>query len=59
MRPKMRFVEVKSQAQSDMQASHRARERLVSERTAGGLSTVKPRLLWSRSPRVLPACQRL
>jgi hypothetical protein len=36
MRPTMRFVEVKSQAQSDMQAPHRARERLVSERTAGG-----------------------
>jgi transposase len=34
MRPTMRFVEVKSQAQSDMQALHRARERLVSERTA-------------------------
>ena len=28
------FVEVKSQAQSDIQALHRARERLVSERTA-------------------------
>jgi hypothetical protein len=34
MRPTMRFVEVESQAQSDMQALHRARERLVSERTA-------------------------
>ena len=34
MRPTMRFVEVKSQAQSDIQALHRARERLVSERTA-------------------------
>jgi hypothetical protein len=30
----MRFVEVKRQAQSDIQALHRARERLVSERTA-------------------------
>src|ERR1700731_641596 len=30
----MRFVEVESQAQSDIQALHRARERLVSERTA-------------------------
>src|SRR3954452_1642015 len=30
----MRFVEVKSQAQSDVQALHRARERLASERTA-------------------------
>ena len=29
MRPTMRFVEVKSQAQSDMQALHRAREGLV------------------------------
>ena len=28
----MRFVAVKSQAQSDIQALHRARERLVSER---------------------------
>ena len=28
-RPTMRFVEVKSQAQSDVQALHRARERLV------------------------------
>jgi transposase len=30
-RPTMRFVEVKSQHQSDIQALHRARERLVSE----------------------------
>src|SRR3979411_97460 len=33
-RPTMRFVTVKSQYQSDIQALHRARERLVSERTA-------------------------
>src|SRR5438477_11961805 len=33
-RPTMRFVAVKSQSQSDTQALHRARERLVSERTA-------------------------
>ena len=33
-RPTMRFIEVKSQAQSDVQALDRARERLVSERTA-------------------------
>ena len=33
-RPTMRFVPVKSQEQSDLQALHRARERLVSERTA-------------------------
>ncbi len=33
-RPTMRFVEVKSEAQSDMQSLHRARERLVAERTA-------------------------
>src|SRR5204863_6115126 len=32
-RPTMRFVTVKSQYQSDVQALHRARERLVSERT--------------------------
>jgi transposase len=35
MRPTMRFVEVKSQAQSDMQAPHRARERLVSAHNVG------------------------
>ena len=34
MRPTMRFVGVKSQVQSDIQVLHRARERLVSERTA-------------------------
>jgi transposase len=33
-RPTMRFVPVKSEAQSDVQALHRARERLVAERTA-------------------------
>ena len=33
-RPTMRFVEVKSQVQSDIQVLHRARERLVAERTA-------------------------
>ena len=33
-RPTMRFVPVKSVAQSDLQALHRARERLVSARTA-------------------------
>src|SRR3981189_698324 len=33
-RPTMRFVTGKSQYQSDVQALHRARERLVSERTA-------------------------
>ncbi len=33
-RPTMRFVEVKSQVQSDIQALRRARERLVAERTA-------------------------
>jgi transposase len=33
-RPAMRFVEVKSQAQPDIQALHRAHERLVPERTA-------------------------
>ncbi|BBU64058.1 IS110 family transposase (plasmid) [Methylosinus sp. C49] len=33
-RPTMRFVPVKNQDQSDIQALHRARERLVSERTA-------------------------
>ena len=33
-RPTMRFVEIKTEAQSDMQSLHRARERLVAERTA-------------------------
>lgn len=33
-RPTMRFVPVKSEAQSDVQALHRARARLVAERTA-------------------------
>lgn len=33
-RPTMRFVELKSEAQLDMQGLHRARDRLVSERTA-------------------------
>jgi transposase len=33
-RPTMRFVPVKDESQSDIQALHRARERLVSERTA-------------------------
>jgi transposase len=33
-RPTMRFVEVKTEAQLDMQTLHRARDRLVAERTA-------------------------
>jgi transposase len=33
LRPTMRFVPVKSEAQSDLQSLHRARERLVAERT--------------------------
>lgn len=33
-RPTMRFVEVKAEAQLDMQTLHRARDRLVGERTA-------------------------
>jgi transposase len=33
-RPTMRFVELKSEAQLDMQSLHRARDRLVSQRTA-------------------------
>lgn len=33
-RPTMRFVPVKSEAQSDIQALHRARSRPVAERTA-------------------------
>ncbi len=33
-RPTMRFVPVKSQAQSDLQSLHRGRERLVGDRTA-------------------------
>jgi transposase len=34
MRPTMRFVELKSEEQLDMQTLHRARDRLVGERTA-------------------------
>src|SRR6516165_6570379 len=33
-RPTMRFVELKSEAQLDVQSLHRARDRLVGERTA-------------------------
>ena len=33
-RPTMRFVELKSETQLDMQSLHRARDRLVGERTA-------------------------
>jgi transposase len=33
-RPTMRFIELKSEAQFDMQSLHRARDRLVGERTA-------------------------
>src|ERR1700735_314674 len=33
-RPTMRFVELKSQEQLDMQTLHRSRDRLVGERTA-------------------------
>ena len=33
-RPTMRFVEIKTQAQLDMQTLHRSRDRLVGERTA-------------------------
>ena len=33
-RPTMRFVELKSQDQQDMQTLHRSRDRLVGERTA-------------------------
>lgn len=34
MRPTMRFVELKTEAQLDMQTLHRARDRLIGERTA-------------------------
>jgi transposase len=34
LRPTMRFVQVKSEVQSDLQSLHRARERLVAARTA-------------------------
>lgn len=44
-RPTMRFVPVKSEGQSDVQALHRARERLVSDRTA--LTTICARCCWS------------
>jgi transposase len=44
-RPTMRFVELKSQEQLDMQTLHRARDRLVGERTA--LITSYERSYWS------------
>jgi transposase len=45
-RPTMRFVEVKSEEQLDMQTLHRARDRLVSERTA--LINQIRAILWER-----------
>ena len=62
-RPTMRFVPVKSEAQSDVQALHRARERLVAERTArinhlrgssGGSRCRKDAGSWRRSSVPLP-----
>ncbi len=68
-RPTMRFVEVKSQAQSDVQALHRARERLVSERTAlinhlrallleRGIVVPKVDANWKRKSQSLPTRTR-
>jgi transposase len=44
-RPTMRFVELKSQDQLDMQTLHRSRDRLVGERTA--LINQLRAILWS------------
>jgi transposase len=44
-RPTMRFVELKSQEQLDMQTLHRSRDRLVGERTA--LTTSCAPFSWS------------
>ena len=54
-RPTMRFVEVKSEEQLDMQTLHRARDRLVSERTA--LINQIRAILWERGL-VLPQGRR-
>lgn len=54
-RPTMRFVEVKSEEQLDMQTLHRARDRLVSERTA--LINQIRAILWERGI-VLPQGRR-
>lgn len=54
-RPTMRFVEVKSEEQLDMQTLHRARDRLVSERTA--LINQMRAILWERGI-VLPQGRR-
>jgi transposase len=54
-RPTMRFVEVKSEEQLDMQTLHRVRDRLVSERTA--LINQLRAILWERGI-VLPQGRR-
>jgi transposase len=54
-RPTMRFVDVKSEEQLDMQTLHRARDRLVSERTA--LINQLRAILWERGI-VLPQGRR-
>lgn len=53
----MRFVAVKSQAQSDLQSLHRARERLIGERTA--LVNQLRALLLERGIIVAPGRSRL
>ena len=54
-RPTMRFVELKSQEQLDMQTLHRSRDRLVGERTA--LSTSCARSCWSAESSPLRASE--
>ena len=51
-RPTMRFVEVKSEAQLDMQTLHRSRDRLVGERTA--LIALSLIVVFIRFPRTTP-----
>ena len=51
-RPTMRFVDLKSQDQLDMQTLHRSRDRLVGERTAliNQLRAILPRRLLRTAP---------
>jgi len=49
MRPAMRFVPVKSRNQQDLQSLHRARERLICQRTALIKHTRGPRRIWDRA----------
>src|ERR1700733_4812927 len=56
-RPTMRFVELKSEEQLDMQTLHRARDRLVGERTA--LINQLRAIMLERGVRVAQGCCKL